>query len=345
MIGVDPLVDLQWLEIALLRLLSSLISCRQMIDVGAHHGHSVQPFLEVGWHVYAFEPVAANRERLERLAPGNNRLVIRHEAVSNATGQRLLHLALDRNGSLHEYYHSLEHFAEDQWHRKGPSVPIATVSLDDLADRGELPRHIGVMKVDTEGHDLAVLKGASRLQIDVVAVEFWYPGHPFGPSPSPPEEIARLMADRDYPGYLALCHDNDATRVLESSLRSTRDDSWGNIFFFHRRALDLFRRVQGHRDWHFAMQISATCDGLRAQLREKEAVIQTLAAAAREKEAVIQTLAAAAQEKEAVIQALAAAAQEKEAVIRALAPACTKENVFQKLAGWGCSALRRTRSW
>jgi FkbM family methyltransferase len=327
MIVVDPLVDLQWLELALLRLLSSLISCRQMIDVGAHHGHSLQPFLEVGWRVYAFEPVAANRERLERLAPGNDRLVIRPEAVSNATGRRLLHLALDRNGSLHEYYHSLEQFAEDQWHRKGPSVPIATVSLDDLADRGELPRHVGVMKVDTEGHDLAVLKGATRLQIDVVAVEFWCPGHPFGPSPSPPEEIARLMADWDYPAYLVLCHDDDATRVLESSLGGTRDDSWGNIFFFHRSALHLFRRVEHHRDWYFAMQISATCDGLRAQLREKEAVIQALAAAAREKEAVIQTLAAAAREKEAVIQTLATARR--------------RERFIHTLARWGRNARSR----
>jgi len=324
---VDPLVDLQWLELALLRLLSSLISCRRMIDVGAHHGHSLQPFLEVGWRVYAFEPVAANRERLERLAPGNDRLVIRPEAVSNATGSRLFHLALDRNGSLHEYYHSLEHFAEDQWHRKGPSIPIATVSLDDLADRGELPRHIGVMKVDTEGHDLAVLQGASRLLVDVVAVEFWCAGHPFGPSPSPPEEIARLMAYRDYPAFLALCHDDDATRVLESSLGGTRDDSWGNIFFFHRTALDLFRQVESHRDWHCAMQVSATCDGLRAQLREKEAVIQALAAAGQEKEAVIESLAAAAREKEAVIETLAAARR--------------RESVIHSLARWGKNARRR----
>jgi FkbM family methyltransferase len=328
MIVADPLVGLQWLELALLRLLSSMISCRYMIDVGAHHGHTLQPFLEVGWHVYAFEPVAANRERLERLAPGIDRLVIRSEAVSNETGRRLFHLAIDRDGSLHEYYHSLEHYAEDQWHRKGPSMPIATVSLDDLADRGELPRRIGMLKVDTEGHDLAVLQGAARLQVDVVAVEFWCAGHPFGPSPSPPEEIAQLMADRDYPAYLVLCHDGDATRVLESSLGGMRDDSWGNIVFFHRTALDLFRQVDGHRDWHFAMQISATCDGLRAQLREKEAVIQALAAAARE--------------KEAVIESLAAAAREKEAVIRTLAAPRRKESVFHKLARWGKSAQSRT---
>jgi hypothetical protein len=153
--------------------------------------------------------------------------------------------------------------------------------------------------------------------------------------------MARLMADRGYPAYLALCHDDDATRVLESSLGGTRDDSWGNIFFFHRTALDLFRQVEGHRDWHFAMQISATCDGLRAQLREKEAVIQALAAAAREKDAVIESLAAAAQEKDSAIESLAVAAREKEAVIATLAAARRQEGVVHTLARWGRNARSR----
>jgi FkbM family methyltransferase len=311
-ISLDPVVSLQWVELALLRLLSSIISCRRMIDVGAHHGHSLQPFLELGWRVTAFEPIAANRQRLESLDAGNGRLVIRPEAVSNETGQRLLHLALTRDGALHEYYHSLEFFAEDEWHRKGPSVPIATVSLDDLVDRGDLPSRIGVLKVDTEGHDLAVLQGASHLRVDVVAVEFWCAGHSFGPSPSPAEAMIRLMASRGYPAYLVLCHDGDATRVLDSTLSGTRDDSWGNIFFFHRSALDHYRQVKQHRDWRFVMQMSSTCDGLRGQLHEKEAVIQELAAAVREKEAVIRSLARA------------------------------RENVLSTLARWARSALRRT---
>jgi FkbM family methyltransferase len=302
MTTLQPVDHLQWMELTLLRLLSSLISCRHMIDVGAHHGHSLQPFLEVGWHVYAFEPVAPNRQRLESLGAGNSRLVIRPEAVSNQMGQRLLHLALDRRGALHEYYHSLEHFAEDEWHRKGPSVPVATVSLDDLVDRGDLPPRVGVLKVDTEGHDLAVLQGAAHLRVEVVAVEFWCAGHAFGPSPSPAEDIIRLMASRDYPVYLLLCHDGDETRVLDSSLTGTRDDSWGNIFFFHREALGCYHQVKGHRDWQLVIQMSTACNGFRAQLREKEAVIQALAAAVRAKE----------------------------------------ENILQTLARWGKSALRHT---
>jgi hypothetical protein len=168
--------------------------------------------------------------------------------------------------------------------------------------------------VDTEGHDLAVLEGAARLRPDVVAVEFWCAGHSFGPSPSPAEDMVRLMASRGYPAYLVLCHHGDATRVLDSSLAAARDDSWGNIFFFHRTALDRYRQVKRHRDWRFTMQLSSTCDGFRAELREKEAVIQALAAAAREKEAVIQ----------------------------ALAGARARENVFQTLARWGRSALQCT---
>src|SRR3546814_4091635 len=37
-----------------------------MIDVGAHHGHALFPFLEKGWRVFAFEPDDRNRAILEK---------------------------------------------------------------------------------------------------------------------------------------------------------------------------------------------------------------------------------------------------------------------------------------
>src|SRR3546814_16482100 len=37
-----------------------------MIDVGAHHGHALFPFVQKGWKVFAFEPDDGNRALLEK---------------------------------------------------------------------------------------------------------------------------------------------------------------------------------------------------------------------------------------------------------------------------------------
>src|ERR1035438_9071027 len=142
--------SLQWVEIALSRLLSALVPTQCMIDVGAHHGTSLEPFLHAGWNVYAFEPIEANRRVLTNSFAGVEKLVIRSEAASNQTGTRALPLALNLDGTLHEYHHSLEQINEDPWHKKGPTVAVSTVRLDDLAARGDIPTRVGFLKIDTE---------------------------------------------------------------------------------------------------------------------------------------------------------------------------------------------------
>ena len=40
--------------------------CRVMLDVGAHHGHSLEPFARDGWEVLSFEPDPNNRAILQK---------------------------------------------------------------------------------------------------------------------------------------------------------------------------------------------------------------------------------------------------------------------------------------
>ena len=110
-------------------------------------------------------------------------------------------------------------------------------------------KQVGVLKIDTEGHDLAVLQGASQLVCDVISVEFWGDAHALGKSPSPVTDMVELLRARGYEFYIGLCHDGDATVPLYSSLLEIRADSWGNLFFF--RNADLYRQVIEHRYWLF----------------------------------------------------------------------------------------------
>ncbi len=301
-----PVADLQWVEIALSRLLTSLVPTRHMIDVGAHYGTTLEPFLNAGWTVDAFEPLEANRQELTARFAGAPGLVVRPQAASNETGTREFHLALNLDGSLHEYHHSLEKINDDPWHRKGPTVTVSTVRLDDLVARGEIPRQIGFLKIDTEGHDLAVLQGASALECDVISVEFWGDAHALGKSPSPAADMIALLCQRGYESFIAICHDGHATAALYSSLDGTRADTWGNIFFF--KNANLFRHIVEHHDWLLVLAMSRKCDDLRAQLREKETQIRQLDAAAK-------LFAEAAQSRLKVIDELDRAARERLKVI------------------------------
>src|SRR5207245_2024611 len=103
----DTLSALQSAEIQLFGQLVHRLQTRCMIDVGAHHGSTLLPFLTAGWRVYAFEPIAENRVVLQAHCGDNDHLTVRSEAVSNCSGTKLLQLASRPDGSLHDYYHSL----------------------------------------------------------------------------------------------------------------------------------------------------------------------------------------------------------------------------------------------
>ena len=305
MSSIHSVVSLQWVEFALSRLLCALVPTRCMIDVGAHHGTSLAPFLHAGWNVHAFEPIEANRRRLSDSFPASERLVIRGEAISSTSGTGMLHLALNLDGTLHEYHHSLEQISDDPWHKKGPVVTVPIMSLDDLVARSELPRQVGFLKIDTEGHDLAVLKGAGCLECDVISVEFWGDAHALGKSPSPADAMIDLLRTRGYESFLVICHEGDATSVFSSSLQQVRADSWDNLFFFKSSALG--ERITQHADWRFFLEMSGECD----QLRGKEKIVRDLDATARERLLGMEHLQAIAAERLQGMEHLQAIAAER----------------------------------
>jgi FkbM family methyltransferase len=246
----DQVAQLQAQELALFSVLRQVVQPTVMIDVGAHHGVTLTPFLEAGWQVFAFEPVAENRLEIQRRFGDHPRLKVRLEAVSDACGQKILHLALHPDGRLHDYHHSLEQLGNTEEFHYGASVTVPTVTLDSLVARGELPREVGLLKIDTEGHDLAVLRGAETLQAAVISVEFWCEGLYGGRCPSPVEEMMRLLRQRGYHHYAAIVHQGSSVHVQWSSLEGLSAEAWGNLVFFREEsvALAVRRKLEQEAD-------------------------------------------------------------------------------------------------
>jgi FkbM family methyltransferase len=156
------------------------------IDIGANMGMYTRQLSKLTPRVHAFEPT---REMARLLRKTSARNVIVHEvALSDRTGSAELHLPIIE-GERATTRASLETMEGPQ---SGQTVAVRR--LDD-----EIDEPIGFMKIDVEGHELAVLRGA-RATIEtsrpIVMVECEERHNPGGLA-----ELKKLFAAKAYYGY------------------------------------------------------------------------------------------------------------------------------------------------
>ncbi len=143
-----------------------------VFDVGAHLGDRSVAFAALGARVVALEPQAQVGAWLRRLVGGNDRIIVRAEAVGRAEGTA--HLAISTRTP------AVSTLAET-WRKKLPdanagfrkvrwdsAAEVPVITLDALIEIYGLPRFC---KIDVEGHEAEVLAGLSH-PIPGVSVEF-----------------------------------------------------------------------------------------------------------------------------------------------------------------------------
>jgi len=135
-----------------------------MVDVGAHYGESFLPYLARGWIVRAFEPDARNRAVLMRNV-GSGDFKVFDCAVSDRDAEGAAFFASDESDGIS----SLTAFRKS--HHEVGRVAVRTLA-GVLAAEGM--DRVDFLKIDTEGHDLLVLRGFpwDRMTPEVVLCEF-----------------------------------------------------------------------------------------------------------------------------------------------------------------------------
>lgn len=131
------------------------------VDAGANVGFWSVP-LALRARTYAFEPLRDNVERLRRNAALNGvgeRLHVEPVALSDAAGTAVLTLREDfqRGASGGNAAILIEDGTDDRFDQ----VEIALETLDDAARRLGVDR-VDVLKIDVEGHEDFVLRGARQ---------------------------------------------------------------------------------------------------------------------------------------------------------------------------------------
>jgi FkbM family methyltransferase len=138
---------------------------RIAFDVGANVGDWSRIFLKEaapGDRVFAFEPSADTYERLRANVGGDARLTCVHSALSDHDGEATLHVAGPGLGtnSIHRRELASEQNANNRAELTTEKIRLQTG--DAFCSQNKIER-IDFLKIDTEGHELAVLKGFARM--------------------------------------------------------------------------------------------------------------------------------------------------------------------------------------
>lgn len=158
--GLDPWADLSRIK--------PMASFRTIFDVGAHHGETVIALRRraAAAHIHAFEPFPKSFARLEAVAQRIPDVSCWETAVSDHDGQAHLHL----QGTDYEFS-----LVPAKALVNVESITVKLTRLDGFSAEHGIS-HVDLLKTDTEGADLEVLKGATGLlernAIDSVYAEF-----------------------------------------------------------------------------------------------------------------------------------------------------------------------------
>ncbi len=138
-----------------------------IFDVGANVGCYSEAVLKrfPNAQLFAFEPHPVNFQRLKERLHGNARLF--NQAMGNKNGLGTLYDLCDAEGSEHASFY--EDVISKIHGKKATHYQVHLETLDDFC-RIHQVENIAFLKIDTEGHEFAVLEGAKKL-LDTRAIE------------------------------------------------------------------------------------------------------------------------------------------------------------------------------
>jgi hypothetical protein len=137
---------------------------------------------------------------------------------------------------------------------------------------------LGVLKIDTEGYDLNVIRGMGDVRAEVLMCEFFTPSLYSAWSGGFPEALTEAAFERGYEACIAV------KRMVGHELvvfdpHGFIDGQWGNLVFTSREVLGRARTELARIAYDSEKALAASLFRHAESLEAKESVIRELAAA------------------------------------------------------------------
>jgi FkbM family methyltransferase len=227
-------------EVHLLGALSRRLGARVMLDIGAERGALAEAMLGAGIaELHAIEPHRDNASALRSRFANDHRLTVHECAASDGDGRGQLHVSRDANGELLSFGHTFLARSDTDEISWTETVEVPRRSLASMVQTRELPAAATIVKIDTEGHDLSVVRGMGDLVCDVVMVEHWQDlPLSLGVCPWSLEAMTEELRGRGFSHFVFIAHRGEFVSLEWDGARVERGDM-GNLVFVHERVLEL----------------------------------------------------------------------------------------------------------
>lgn len=226
-------------EHALLKHLCAHIPERVGIDVGVFRGDYLNLFRQAGFRAFGFEPIPSRVADLRHKWAHDPQVTIERVALSDTDGLADIHLGdwqIPEEQELNpgDLFNTLERRADNEVLTFTGALSVVRRRLAWFVEAGLVPRDIGVLKIDAEGHDLAVLRGAWPYLGRVTLCEYWSSDFLFsgGAAKNDLSHYEDFFADKADMHALVLGRDAAHPALFyQVDPRATSRNSWGNILF------------------------------------------------------------------------------------------------------------------
>jgi FkbM family methyltransferase len=306
-------------EVRLLGRLIGKLGHRSCLDVGAERGGLAEEMLRVGIEeLHAFDPHPDNAKALHGRFDTDPRVTVHECAVSDGNGRAELHVSSSPDGTPLSYGHTLLERADTGEITWSDTVIVTRRSLESLVESSTIPSRVGILKIDTEGHDLAVVRGMGTLEADIVMVEHWteLPAG-LGVCPWRTEEMVQAMQARGFAHFAFIVHRGEFVTLKWDDGEIERG-AMGNLVFLHERVLDALLPDLMDCAGSLAETAVRIGQGYMQAAAERLALVGELDQAAKERLLRVKELDEVAEERLQTLAALTAELEARDAELQAL---------------------------
>lgn len=206
---------------------------KTFLDIGAAKGEFVKYFTNHNLKGVLFEPLPICAKVLSELAE-QTQCAFYSYAIDCEDREAEFYQAYDNLHNSTEHFSSLHKLQNDQRISHKEVCKVQCRTLNSLMHEKVISQKIGIVKIDTEGNDLNVLKGMDQVKAEILICEFFMPDIYMGWELGQPNGLIQQAKMLGFNHFIAI------KRIGELEIISIDDHSfvnkqWGNLIFLSDR--------------------------------------------------------------------------------------------------------------